>query len=360
MPDSASIRFEYLKRTLQFRFDAGTSRGVLRAKDVYWIKAFRSESPENCGWGEAAPLVKLSLDDRPDFEEVLVKVLKQMEEIPWNLEENFILGKLQQLIPFELPSVRFSFETALLDLKNGGKKKLFDNPFFDQNIPIPINGLIWMGDPQFMLDQIDQKIEEGFDCIKMKIGAIDFNKELELLRYIRDRFSPEQMTLRVDANGAFSENDAMSKLSKLADLGIHSIEQPIAAGNLGAIRKLCEATPLPIALDEELIGVKSKAQLLDLIKPQYIILKPTLVGGILETREWIRLAEEREIGWWMTSALESNIGLNAIAQLTSTLDPSIPQGLGTGKLYHNNLESPLEIESGLIRYSPEKSWEEPA
>lgn len=359
MPDSASIRFEYLKRTLQFRFDAGTSRGILRTKDVFWIKAFRREFPETCGWGEAAPLVKLSLDDRPDFEEVLAKVLEEMEEISWNLEEKVILEKLKQHIPFELPSIRFALETALLDLKNGGKKKLFDNPFYDQNKPIPINGLIWMGDPQFMLDQIDQKIEEGFDCIKMKIGAIDFDQELELLRYIRDRFSREQMTLRVDANGAFSENDAMSKLSKLAGLGIHSIEQPIAAGNLEAMRKLCESTPLPIALDEELIGVNSKAQLLDLIKPQYIILKPTLVGGILETREWIRLAEERKIGWWMTSALESNIGLNAIAQLTSTFDPSIPQGLGTGKLYHNNLESPLEIESGLIRYSPEKSWEEP-
>lgn len=359
MPDSVFLRFEYLKRTLQFRFDAGTSRGVLRSKDVFWIKAFKAESWDICGWGEAAPLVKLSPDDRPDFEEVLVKVLKEMEEISWNLEENFILQNLSDLIPFELPSIRFGLETAILDLKNGGKKKLFDNPFYDRNNPIPINGLIWMGDREFMLEQIDQKIEEGYDCIKMKIGAIDFDQELELLRYVRDRFSPEQMTLRVDANGAFSANDAMSKLSKLADLGIQSIEQPIAAGNLEAMRKLCYATPLPIAFDEELIGVKSKAQLLDQIKPQYIILKPTLVGGILETREWIRLAEEREIGWWMTSALESNIGLNAIAQLTSTFDPSIPQGLGTGKLYHNNLESPLEIKSGLIKYSPEKSWEEP-
>lgn len=360
MPDSPSIRFEYIKRTLQFRFDAGTSRGVLRSKDVFWIKAFRVESPHICGWGEAAPLVKLSPDDRPDFEEVLVKVLKQMETISWNMEENYILEKLKEVIPFELPSIRFGLETALLDLKNGGKKKLFDNPFYDRNEPIPINGLIWMGDREFMLEQIDQKIEEGYDCIKMKIGAIDFDQELELLRYIRDRFSPEQITLRVDANGAFAKEDALVKLSKLAELGIHSIEQPILAGNVEDMRTLCEATPLPIALDEELIGVKSKANLLDQIKHQYIILKPTLVGGIFETREWIRLAEERGIGWWMTSALESNIGLNAIAQLTSTYNPTIPQGLGTGKLYHNNLESPLEIKSGLIRYSAEKSWEEPS
>ncbi|MDI1323041.1 MAG: o-succinylbenzoate synthase [Algoriphagus sp.] len=360
MPDSAFIRFEYIKRTLRFRFDAGTSRGVLRSKDVFWIKAFRSESPEIYGWGEAAPLVKLSPDDRPDFEKVLAKVLKQMETISLDMEESSILEILREVIPFELPSIRFALETALLDLKNGGKKKILENPFFDRNEPIPINGLIWMGKWQFMLEQIDQKIEEGFDCIKLKIGAIDFDQELELLRYIRDRFSPDQMTLRVDANGAFSKEDALLKLSKLADIGVHSIEQPIPAGNAEVMRKLCEATPLPIALDEELIGVKAKAELLDLIKPQYIILKPTLVGGIVETREWIQLAGERAIGWWMTSALESNIGLNAIAQLTSTYNPTIPQGLGTGKLYHNNLESPLEIKSGLIRYSAEKTWEDPS
>jgi o-succinylbenzoate synthase len=360
MPDSVFLRFEYLKRTLQFRFDAGTSRGVLRSKDVFWIKAFKAESSDICGWGEAAPLVKLSPDDRPDFEEVLMKVLNQMEAIHWILEENFILAKLKEVIPFKLPSIRFGLETALLDLKNGGKKRILESPFYDLKEPIPINGLIWMGDREFMLEQIDQKINEGYDCIKMKIGAIDFDQELELLRYIRNRFSPEQITLRVDANGAFLMDEALMKLSKLAELGIHSIEQPIAAGNMEAMRTLCEETPLPIALDEELICVKSKAELLDQIKPQYIILKPTLVGGILETREWIKLAEERGIGWWMTSALESNIGLNAIAQLTSIYNPTIPQGLGTGKLYHNNLESPLEIKSGLIRYSAEKTWEEPS
>lgn len=360
MPDSAFIRFEYIKRTLQFRFDAGTSRGVLRSKDVFWVKAFRVDSPEISGWGEAAPLIKLSADDRPDFEEMLAKVLKQMETISWNPEENFILEKLKEVIPFELPSIRFALETAILDLKNGGKKKIQENSFYDRNDPIPINGLIWMGDREFMLEQIDQKLEEGYHCIKMKIGAVDFDQELEMLGSIRSRFSPEQIILRVDANGAFSMKDVLQKLSKLADLGIHSIEQPIPAGNREAMRTLCKDPPLPIALDEELIGVKSKAELLDQIQPQYIILKPTLVGGILETREWIRLAEERGIGWWMTSALESNIGLNAIAQLTSTYNPSLPQGLGTGKLYHNNLESPLEIKSGSIRYSTDKSWEEPS
>ncbi len=360
MPDSTFIRFEYIKRTLQFRFDAGTSRGVLRNRNVIWIKAFRVGSPELSGWGESAPLVKLSLDDRPDFEKILVNVLNQMKEISWKLEENSILEKLREVIPFYLPSIRFGIETAILDLKNGGNKKLFNNPFFDRNEPIPINGLIWMGDRKFMLEQIDQKLEEGYDCIKIKIGAIDFDQELELLRYIRNRFSPKEITLRVDANGAFPKEEALSKLSKLAELGIHSIEQPIPAGYAEAMRALCEANSLPIALDEELIGVKAKAELLDQIKPQFIILKPTLIGGILETREWIRLAEERGIGWWMTSALESSIGLNAIAQLASTYNPSIHQGLGTGKLYHNNLESPLEIKSGMILYSADKFWEEPS
>jgi L-alanine-DL-glutamate epimerase-like enolase superfamily enzyme len=164
----------------------------------------------------------------------------------------------------------------------------------------------------------------------------------------------------VDANGAFSAEEALKKLEILADLQIHSIEQPIAAGQWDAMEKLCEATPLPIALDEELIGVKEKQSLLDKIQPQHIILKPTLVGGILETQEWIRLAEERGMGWWMTSALESNIGLNAISQLASTFNPRIPQGLGTGKLYHNNLDSPLEIHSGYIHYNDSKAWEMPA
>jgi L-alanine-DL-glutamate epimerase-like enolase superfamily enzyme len=216
-----------------------------------------------------------------------------------------------------------------------------------------------MGEKDFMLEQINEKFEQGFDCIKMKIGAIDFKQELELLTYIRERYSKDQITLRVDANGAFSPEEALAKLHELAEFDLHSIEQPIAAGNWEAMRKLCEATPLPIALDEELIGVENKGELLDAIRPQHIILKPTLLGGILETKEWITLAEERNIGWWMTSALESNIGLNAIAQLADSLGASIPQGLGTGKLYQNNLKSPLEIDQGHIRYNSQIVWEQP-
>jgi len=360
MSYSCKVTFEYLKRTLIFKFDAGTSRGVLKTKDVFWVKAFHSSHPDIIGWGEAAPLVKLSLDDRVDFEEVLLQTLNEMSQVSWGVDEVSILKQLEMIIPFELPSIRFALETAILDLRNGGRKKILGKDFFESKKAIPINGLIWMGERDFMLEQIKEKLMQGFDCIKMKIGAIDFQQELNLLDYIRSRFSKEQITLRVDANGAFSTDDALSKLEQLAKYDLHSIEQPIAAGNWEAMKQLCAATPLPIALDEELIGVKNKAELLDEIQPQYIILKPTLLGGILETKEWIELADQRKIVWWMTSALESNIGLNAIAQLADSLNASIPQGLGTGKLYRNNLESPLEIEKGEIHYNPLIAWEEPS
>ncbi|TDQ19697.1 o-succinylbenzoate synthase [Algoriphagus boseongensis] len=360
MSESVKLQFSFIKRTLQFRFDAGTSRGVLKTRDVYWIKVQDPKNPEVIGWGEAAPLVKLSPDYREDFEEILAQSLAKLSQESWEMEENSLLEKVKSLVSFDLPSLRFGVEMALLDYFNGGKKRFFSNPFFDKNQPIPINGLIWMGDRSFMLEQIDQKLNEGFDCIKMKIGAIDFEQELELLGYIRERYSKKQIVLRVDANGAFSPENVMEKLSRLAQLDIHSIEQPIPAGDWKAMHELCKKTPLPIALDEELIGVQKKSELLDTIQPQHIILKPTLLGGFLETKEWIRLAEERNIGWWMTSALESNIGLNAISQLASSFNTQIPQGLGTGKLYHNNLDSPLEIKSGKIHYNAAKPWENPA
>lgn len=360
MKNTVQLKFYFVKRTLIFRFDAGTSRGILKTRDVYWIKAVDPRDPEIVGWGEAAPLVGLSPDYREDFEEILARTLQAVGGESWETTQEAILSKLRRLISSELPSIRFGLETAILDWVAGGRKRILPNEFYDSQKQIPINGLIWMGDREFMLQQIDQKLTEGFDCIKMKIGAIDFEQELELLTYVRSRFSPAQVTLRVDANGAFSPQEALEKLEKLAELQIHSIEQPIAAGNRVEMRRLCATTPLPIALDEELIGVEEKEVLLDRIRPQHIILKPTLVGGILETQEWIRLAEERKIGWWMTSALESSIGLNAITQLASTLSPKIPQGLGTGKLFHNNLDSPLEINSGFIRYDPSKPWESPA
>ncbi|UZD22993.1 o-succinylbenzoate synthase [Algoriphagus halophytocola] len=360
MSDYSRIHFQYIKRNLKFKFDAGTSRGVLREKEVFWIKAFFPGKPEVSGWGEAAPLVKLSPDDRPDFEAVLKSTLEQMSRELWDMEEGELLKQVGERISFKLPSIRFGVETAVLDLLNGGKKCILENEFYQKNTPIAINGLIWMGDKGFMLSQIESKLAQGFSCIKMKIGAIDFQQELDLLGYIRARFSEDEIILRVDANGAFLPANALSKLQQLAQFGIHSIEQPIRAGQEELMRKLCQESPLPIALDEELIGVQDKATLLDKIQPPYIILKPTLLGGIAETKQWIAEAESRNIDWWMTSALESNIGLNAIAQLASNHHTAIPQGLGTGQLYHNNLASPLTITEGHLRYDLSQNWEDPA
>lgn len=360
MTTTPRFSFEYIKRTLQFKFDAGTSRGVLKSRDVYWIKVFSPHNPTVVGWGEAAPLMKLSIDDRPDFEAVLSATLRRISQVHWSSDQYELLSQIQKQLSPELPSIRFGIETALLDLFQGGKKKIFDNDFYDHQAPIPINGLIWMGSREFMLDQIEEKLAQGFGCIKMKIGAIDFEQELGLLKAIRARYSKGEIVLRVDANGAFEPKDAIEKLNRLAELDIHSIEQPIAAGQVASMKRLCRNTPLPIALDEELIGARDKTSLLDAVLPQHIILKPSLVGGIAESEQWIKLAEERNIGWWMTSALESNIGLNAIAQLASKFSPTIPQGLGTGKLYHNNLQSSLEVKSGKINYNPSLPWEDPA
>lgn len=352
------LKFQLVPRTLKFRFDAGTSRGVLKTRNIWWIKAVNSKD-SRIGWGEAAPLVRLSVDDRPDFEAKVQDFLNEFSTYDFPEEQESLLGFIKDIVPSDFPSLRFGLEMAIMDFLQDGEKRFFPNNFYDGQKPIPINGLIWMGDREFMREQIDAKISQGFTCIKMKIGAIDFEQELELLRYIRERFFEDELTLRVDANGAFSAMEAISKLERLAELGIHSIEQPIAAGQWAEMSKLCAKTPLPIALDEELIGIRDKGLLLDHIKPQHIILKPTLIGGFLESEEWIEEAKKRAIGWWMTSALESNIGLNAIAQLASKFNPMVPQGLGTGQLYHNNLNSPLVISAGHIRYQKDLSWEEP-
>jgi L-alanine-DL-glutamate epimerase-like enolase superfamily enzyme len=248
---------------------------------------------------------------------------------------------------------------ALLSLKSKTPFALFDTAFTSGIQPIPINGLIWMGSMDFMRQQLTDKIEAGFDCIKLKIGALDFQQECALLEDVRKHYSASQISLRVDANGAFNPKKALEKLQTLAAFDLHSIEQPIAAGHVHQLKELCATTPLPIALDEELIGIHDtaqKANLLDTICPQYIILKPSLLGGFAAAEEWITLAEERNIGWWVTSALESNIGLNAIAQWTSSLKTKLPQGLGTGGLYTNNVESPLVVDAGVLRYDKTKNW----
>ena len=333
-------RAEYSRYLLHFKEDAGTSRGVLKEKETFFVKVWDESCPEVFGMGECALFRGLSADDRKNYEEKLEEVCQRIEEV-----------KMEELE--EWSSIRFGVEMALQDLAMGGRQLYFPSAFTEGRLAIEINGLIWMGDKSTMLQRIQQKLEAGFHCIKLKIGAIDFEAELSLLQYIRERFSCEKVELRVDTNGAFAPEEAMSKLEALAAFGLHSIEQPIRQGQWEEMAHLCRETPIPIALDEELIGVygrKKKLELLEKVQPQYIILKPALCGGFSGAREWIELAEKRGIGWWVTSALESNIGLNALAQWVATLGNPMPQGLGTGQLYTNNLWSPLRQEGECLIY----------
>jgi o-succinylbenzoate synthase len=340
------IQAKFYKHILEFKRPSGTSRGILRTKETFFILL---KDEENEGVGECGLFRGLSIDDRPDFEQKLQWVC---DNIQLGLEE-LLLNTI------EFPSIQFGLEQAFLSLKSNDKFELFPSEFTKNQNPISINGLIWMGDKEFMKEQIQDKIEQGFSCIKMKIGAIDFDEELRLLKYIRDQFSEKDIELRVDANGAFSPNEALTKLDKLSKFQLHSIEQPIKQGQWQEMAKLCEKTPLPIALDEELIGVFSltdKKKLIETIQPQYIILKPSLVGGINGSQEWIDISNDNNIGWWITSALESNIGLNAIAQWTFTLKSTMPQGLGTGGLFTNNFESPLVVKNGGLLYDSKLKW----
>jgi o-succinylbenzoate synthase len=353
-------RAVYQKHSLQFKFEAGTSRGKLTQHDAYYIKLWKRGNSGVFGLGECAPLRGLSIDDLPHFEVFLNEVCEEISRLDvndrvWQEEE-----VIRELIGDAFPSIQFGFETAFADLRNGGNRQIFPSLFTQGQQAIPINGLIWMGEKAFMQKQIDEKIAQGFTCVKMKIGAIDFEQECALLQYIRNQYTADQITLRVDANGAFSTSDALEKLTILSRFDLHSIEQPIRAGQAEEMSRLCSHTPLPIALDEELIGVseyEEKQALLQTIRPQYIILKPTLLGGFRHCQEWIQLAEKLNIGWWITSALESNIGLNAVSQFTATFANPLPQGLGTGQLYHNNIDSPLEIRQGHLYYLPEESWD---
>lgn len=347
-----ALKAQYYKHTLNFRFDAGTSRGVLKKKDSYFIKIYDENEPEVFGLGEAGPLEGLSLD----FGMLAENKIKELVNVINKGDYDFLDDLKAGLHDFS--SVMFALETAILDFESGGNRRIFKNAFFDNSKQITINGLVWMGTKEFMKKQIIEKLEAGFDTIKLKIGAIDFDEEMELLTFIRRQFSPDQISLRVDANGAFLPKNALEKLSVLSELGIHSIEQPIKAGQWYEMQSLCEKTPIPIALDEELItNSNQKGRLLETIKPQYIILKPSLMGGFAGSKEWISTAEALGINWWMTSALESNIGLNAICQFAAEFQNSLPQGLGTGKLYSNNFDSPLTISTGEIFYDQNKKWD---
>ncbi|MCX2741853.1 o-succinylbenzoate synthase [Pontibacter anaerobius] len=344
-----SLHLSYTSHTLRFKFDARTSRGAISEHKVYFLKVWNVENPGVFGLGECAPLAGLSIDYRPDLEEKLQQVVNAVNSGKVELRVGQGLPEELQLQLQEWPAMRFALEVALLDLQHGGKGLLYDNAFSRGEAGIPINGLVWMGDRAFMQEQIDQKMKAGYTCLKLKIGSLDFTTELDILQSIREVAGADRLTVRVDANGAFSPQEAYKKLERLAKYELHSIEQPIRQGQLQEMIQLCAYTPVPIALDEELISVQeaqAKEALLESIKPQYIILKPTLVGGLAASAEWIQMAGQRGIGWWMTSALESNIGLNAISQFTAQYDVTLPQGLGTGQLYHNNIPSPLRIRQG--------------
>ena len=340
------MKATYFKHKLHFKQASGTSRGVLTYKDTWFI-----ELEENAlnGIGECGMFKGLSIDDCDDFELMLKWAC---QNIDLGLE-----ALLRRLVGF--PSIQFGLEIAFRSLKQKSPFELFPSDFTSGQDSISINALIWMGEFSFMKQQIKDKLEAGFSCIKLKIGALDFGKELALLKSIRDEFDSQTIEIRVDANGAFKPMEALEKLKQLSDFNLHSIEQPIKQGQLEEMAQLCSDTPLPIALDEELIGVFSvtnKQFLLQTIKPQYIILKPTLVGGFKGSEEWIDVAESNKIGWWVTSALESNIGLNAIAQWTYSLNNALPQGLGTGGLFTNNVQAPLVVNSGRLFYDLKTKW----
>ena len=340
------LKARYQKYILKFKRASGTSRGVLTQKETWFIIL---ENDGKIGIGECGILRGLSIDDRPDYEEKLKWVCKNIHLGKQNLYNDLT----------EFPSIQFGVEMAFLSLESKNPFVLYPSEFTQNKKNILMNGLVWMGEASYMKEQIEQKITEGFKCIKLKIGAIDFEKELELLQFIRTHFDSKTIEIRVDANGGFTPNEALSKLNQLHKFDLHSIEQPIKQHQIAEMAQLCKQSPFPIALDEELIGVFSlddKEQLLQKIQPQYIILKPSLVGGFQGTQEWISIAEKYNIGWWITSALESNIGLNAISQFTFTLNSPLPQGLGTGGLYTNNFDSPLEVKEGRLWYNSALSW----
>lgn len=311
----------------------------MKVKDTFILRVHDSEVPEVSGLGECALFKGLSAEDTPSYTAHL---------------ENFCSNPSADTLP-EISSIRFGYETAMLSLNARGSSRLIESAFTTQSSPIQINGLIWMGTKQEMCARIAEKLDAGFRCVKLKIGGINFDDEAELLANIRREFPSGSIELRLDANGAFTPENALARLNQLSEFDIHSIEQPIKSGQWEEMARLCRLSPIPIALDEELIGFHSddfKTRLLDTISPAYIILKPSLCGGFKESDRWIELAENRNIGWWATSALESNIGLNAIAQWVARYNPTMPQGLGTGALYTNNFPSPLQLEGDNMYFRP--------
>ena len=339
------IKACWCRYNLKFRFLAKTSREEMRAKDTYYIKVYDSDNPEVEGIGECGLFKGLSADDVADYENILDDFCRHpLDNIP------------------EMSSIRMGVETAFADLKNGGRRVIFPSDWQNGKSGIKINGLIWMGDRTTMLHRIKEKIDRGFRILKLKIGGIDFEEELLILKLIRDTYPADDLEIRLDANGSFNALNAMERLDRLSRYHIHSIEQPVAAGQSEIMNRICGLSPIPIALDEELIGFRNDHEmetLLNDINPHYIILKPTLCGGFERSDKWIEIAEKKNIGWWATSALESDIGLNAIAQWVSAKSPKMAQGLGTGELYENNITSPLYMERDELRYDVGSKWHIP-
>ncbi len=347
-----NLRASYKKHTLQFSFSAGTSRGVLNEKPSWLISIWNEKNPDIVGVGECSIVPKLSIDDLPDLETKIAETVSQINLLKDNFREELK----------DFPAIRFAVETALFDWQMGGKQILFPSEFTKGEEAIPINGLIWMNDFDHMWHEAEEKFKAGFTVLKMKVGALDFDDELYFVKKLREVFP--KVELRLDANGGFPVDEALERLKALAEYKIHSIEQPIKQGQIGKMSELCRKSPVNIALDEELIGVNvvetrhalslqtHALSLLQTIRPQYIILKPSLIGGFAACDEWISICNQLNIRWWVTSALESNIGLNAIAQWTYTKNHLLPQGLGTGGLYVNNIVSPLEVRNGALWYNP--------
>lgn len=340
------MKASFFKHVLNFNSPSGTSRGVLKTKTSWFIIV---TDQNKTGVGECSLIDGLSPDPQKTFEKTLFEVC---ENINLGLEYFY-----KNLISY--PSILFGLETAFLSLKSKNSFELYPSCFTQHEEGIPINGLVWMGDKKFMYNQILEKINSGFDCIKIKIGALDFKTEIDLLKNVRKEFSTKDIEIRVDANCAFSFNSALEKLKILSDFSLHSIEQPIKIRQWENMAYLCENSPLDIALDEELVGLpcEDKEDMISTINPKYIILKPSLIGGIRQSEKWISLAKKNKINWWVTSALESNVGLNAISQWVFNKSSHMKQGLGTGQLFSNNILSPLYVKDGSLSYDSKASWD---
>lgn len=340
----------WFRYTLHFKRPAGTSRGFLRTKETFFVQLAEKDEPEVVGWGECGPIRGLSVDGQADLAVELDRVC------------TLINGgeALESLELSDLPSIAFALEMARLDLEHGGKRQLFVSDFSEGRACLPFHGLIWMASPEGMLRQVEKKVAEGFSCIKMKIGALPFEQECALLAQIRERYAPDQVQLRLDANGAYTPKEALRVLERLAEFDIHFLEQPIKPQQWAQMANLCAASPIPIALDEELIGIHDHMQrqtLLETIQPQHLVLKPMHLGGFAAAERWIELADALGIGWWINSSLESNVGLNAICQWTSHLQTGRTHGLGTGQLYTNNVPSPIRLSTNCLLIDRSAFWD---